>query len=189
MFKNKLSSLWIGWLIISLIFLVGCPKKTKPVIEPPKPETTVTSSTATVPTTGDIETWPIEPPEPPIRGKTDWDVIPDLKTVYFDYDKSELSREGQDVLAKNAESLKKFPGKTVLVEGHCCECGTIEYNIGLGQRRAKMVRDYYIQLGIEPQRIATISYGKEKPVYPGVCPPDNLEFGGKNRRAETKLGK
>lgn len=169
--------------LCSLLFalsLSGCPKK--PLVKPPvtKPEEEVKPPPV-------IEEIPEEVKviEPEIREK-DFQIIPELKTVYFDFDKYDLLPETQAVLQNNTTFLKKNPDLNVLVEGHCCECGTIEYNLGLGDKRAKTVRDYYIQLGITPGRIATISYGEEKPVYPNVCPPDS-PLGAKNRRVETKV--
>ncbi|HCJ67650.1 MAG TPA: peptidoglycan-associated lipoprotein, partial [Elusimicrobia bacterium] len=103
----------------------------------------------------------------------------------FDFDKYDLFPEAQAILQNNADFLKKNPELKVLIEGHCCECGTVEYNLGLGDKRAKAVRDYYIQLGILPGRIATITYGKEKPIYKNVGPPDSPQCVF-NRRAETK---
>lgn len=175
----KKSHLFALCSLLLVLILSGCPKK--PLVKPPvtKPEEEVKPPPV-------IEEIPQEAKvrEPEIREK-DFQIIPELKTVYFDFDKYDLLPETQAVLQNNTNFLKKNPDLNVLVEGHCCECGTVEYNLGLGDKRAKVVRDYYIQLGIAPGRIATISYGEEKPVYPNTCPPHS-SLGDKNLRAETK---
>jgi peptidoglycan-associated lipoprotein len=105
----------------------------------------------------------------------------DLKSVPFDYDSAKLSDEALAALKSNAEVLRADPGLEVLVTGHCDERGTTAYNLALGQKRAKEVRDYYARLGVEGSRVATISYGKERP----LCSDSSEECWSKNRRAET----
>jgi peptidoglycan-associated lipoprotein len=105
----------------------------------------------------------------------------DLKNVQFDYDSAKLSEDALAVLKANAEVLKANPDLEVRVSGNCDERGTVPYNLALGQKRANQVRDYYMQLGIEKSRIATISYGKEQP----LCTESNEDCWAKNRRAET----
>lgn len=107
----------------------------------------------------------------------------DLVTVYFEYDRSELAEETLKALKANAEWLRENPKAEVQIQGHCDERGTIEYNLALGQRRAKAVRDYYKLLGIKIRRTATISYGKEQP----VCSEATEECWQKNRRSETLI--
>ena len=105
----------------------------------------------------------------------------DLKSVPFDYDSAKLSDGALAVLKANAEVIKADPAVEVLVTGHCDERGTTAYNLALGQKRAKEVRDYYVNLGIDGARVATISYGKEQP----LCSDSNDECWSQNRRAET----
>ena len=81
--------------------------------------------------------------------------------------RSRAAADARDALKENAEYLKNNGDLTILVEGHCDERGTFEYNLALGQKRAMAVRVYYISLGISPTRVGTISYGSEKPVEPG----------------------
>lgn len=106
-----------------------------------------------------------------------------LKPLYFGFDKYDLTDESQQAGRANALQLKSFKKNDVLVEGHCDDRGTIEYNIALGQKRAKTVRDYYAGLGVASDKLTTISYGKEKP----VCSEQNEACWQKNRRAETKI--
>lgn len=121
--------------------------------------------------------------EPSVRAE--WETIPEVSMVHFDFDKSEIRADAREILKKNAEYLKKNPDVKILVEGHCDERGTVEYNLSLGQRRALAVRDYYGRLGVALGRIATISYGEEKPLDPA----SNETAWAKNRRAETKIGR
>jgi peptidoglycan-associated lipoprotein len=90
-----------------------------------------------------------------------------LKPVFFDYNQSEISAEGQKALDANADVLKKNAGWIVTIEGHCDERGTAEYNLALGERRAMAARAYLMSLGIPADRLRTVSYGKEFPFDPG----------------------
>ncbi len=114
---------------------------------------------------------------------SDWQNVPELAAVYFDYDKSELLASSREMLKKNAEYLKANENLKVLIEGHCDERGTVAYNLALGDRRAAAVRAYYALLGVPKERIAIISYGSEKPADPG----HTEAAWQKNRRAETKI--
>ncbi|MFI5362448.1 MAG: OmpA family protein [Elusimicrobiota bacterium] len=105
----------------------------------------------------------------------------DLKNVPFDYDSAKLSEEATIILKANSDALKSDESIVVLVAGHCDERGTTAYNLALGQKRAKQVRDYYVSLGIDGGRMATISYGKEQP----LCKDSDDACWSKNRRAET----
>jgi peptidoglycan-associated lipoprotein len=105
----------------------------------------------------------------------------DLKVVLFPYDSAKLDDSSLSVLKANAEILKSDESLTVEVTGNCDERGTVAYNLALGQKRAKEVRDYYMRLGVDGSRVATISYGKEKP----VCGESTEACWARNRRAET----
>ncbi|MEK7389390.1 MAG: OmpA family protein [Elusimicrobiota bacterium] len=106
---------------------------------------------------------------------------PDLETVRFDYDSAQLSPRMLDTLKANAAFLKNKKDSEFLVAGHCDERGTVAYNLALGQKRAKEVRDYYIRLGVDGRLIATISYGKEQL----ECAESTEECWSRNRRAVT----
>jgi len=90
-----------------------------------------------------------------------------LGAVYFDYDKALIRDDARPVLDTNAAWLKKFRTVKVLIEGHCDERGTEEYNLALGEKRAKSTQDYLLTLGIGADRIKIISYGKSQPINPG----------------------
>jgi peptidoglycan-associated lipoprotein len=101
-----------------------------------------------------------------------------LEDIHFEFDKSSLTPEAQDVLRKNADWLNKNSSVMVEVEGHCDERGTIEYNLALGDRRARSAKDFLTNLGVSATRMRTISYGKEMPLDPG----HNEAAWAKNRR-------
>ena len=86
-----------------------------------------------------------------------------LEDVFFDTDRFDLSPETRGVLAKNANWMLKYSTVLILVEGHCDERNTREYNLALGDRRANAVRDYLLSLGVTATRVRTISYGEERP--------------------------
>lgn len=104
--------------------------------------------------------------------------IAGLQSVHFDYDSSTLTTEARRQLAENAEWIKTNKN-TVQIEGHCDSRGSVEYNLALGERRAKAVKNYLTSLGVESKRMTIISYGEEKPIASG----DSEEAYAKNRRA------
>ncbi len=106
-----------------------------------------------------------------------------LKEVYFGYDTYVLTPEAQAALQYNAELLRRAPQAKVVAEGHCDERGTDEYNLALGERRARSVVDYLVTLGVEPHRLSTVSYGEELPVDPG----HNEAAWAKNRRVYLRV--
>ncbi|SRR5258708_4715233 len=87
--------------------------------------------------------------------------------VFFAYDQATISSEGQQILQRQAEWLKRYGQVTVTIEGHCDERGTREYNLALGERRAAAVKSVLVAMGIPSARIQTISYGKERPIIVG----------------------
>ena len=105
--------------------------------------------------------------------------------VYFDFDKSEIKPEAKSVLENKAAWLREHPEYNVSIQGHCDERGTNEYNLALGDRRAKSAMKYLNALGISADRMSTISYGEERP----VCTEHAESCWWKNRRDEFKLSK
>lgn len=87
--------------------------------------------------------------------------------VFYDFDKSDLKPEARRTIERWAAWMKQYPNVTVTVEGHCDERGTREYNLGLGDRRANAAKNFLVSLGVEARRVATISYGKERPAVLG----------------------
>jgi peptidoglycan-associated lipoprotein len=122
-----------------------------------------------------------EPMEEPVVVEDTTEVEPErpelvLDRIFFDFDKSDVKPDAATVLEANSEMLELYPEVNVVIEGHCCEIGTAEYNMALGERRAKAAQDYLLKLGIDAERLSTVSYGEEQPLD-----PEDLE---KNRRAE-----
>jgi len=103
--------------------------------------------------------------------------------VYFDFDKYNLVDSAKQALDHNAMILKDNPNLMIRIEGHCDERGTIEYNLSLGEKRAAAAKKYLTDLGIDPGRLQTISYGKERPAVAG----SNEAAWAKNRRDEFKI--
>lgn len=105
------------------------------------------------------------------------------KRIHFAFDSSELSNQAQEVLKAKAKVLKKNPELNIVIEGHCDERGTDEYNMALGERRARAAYEYLILLGVDADRMNLVSYGEERPLVEG----HNEEVWSKNRRDEFKI--
>jgi peptidoglycan-associated lipoprotein len=106
-----------------------------------------------------------------------------LGRIHFDTDKWRIREDAREVLKRNAELLQSYPEVKIIVEGHCDERNTVEYNLALGERRAAATKDYLIKLGLDDSRISTISYGEERPIDYGH---DETAW-KKNRRAEFTI--
>lgn len=106
-----------------------------------------------------------------------------LKMIHFDFDRYFIREDAKPVLETNATWLKKFRSVKILIEGHCDERGTEEYNLALGEKRAQSTFDYLVSLGISPERMKIISYGKSQPLDLG----HNEEAWQKNRRAQFTI--
>jgi peptidoglycan-associated lipoprotein len=117
---------------------------------------------------------PPPPPPPPIQI-----ILPGLGDLFYDFDKSDLRADAVEQLKTNANWMQVFKNNSVIIEGHCDERGTNEYNLALGERRANSARNYTINLGIDPVRLKTVSYGEEKPFATG----STEEAWAQNRRA------
>jgi peptidoglycan-associated lipoprotein len=179
---------WLVLIVFSVLVMAACGKR-PPIARPTQPPPAASGS-------GPAGGRPPAPPEPvneptivpaePVRDEAissasldDLNRNSPLKPVFFEYDSSDLTAEGQKVLEANSGLLKVYPTWTVTIEGHCDERGTAEYNLALGERRAVNARAYLISLGVSAERLRTVSYGKEFPFDPGQ---DESAF-SKNRRA------
>ena len=120
------------------------------------------------------------PPPPPAAKAPTWEELftQEVRDAYFDYDKAEIRPDAQTALQKTADFLKRYPEARVVIEGHCDERGSTEYNLALGDRRANAVKQYLINLGIPASSMNTVSYGKEKP----FCTESNESCWQQNRR-------
>ena len=141
---------------------VGCKKK---------PPTTTPEATPPPPAVTEAPPTPAPTAPPPAVRETDV-LSQDLQTLnskgylkdaFFDFDKADLRDDARTALAADAQWLKQYGSIKVLVEGHCDERGTEEYNLSLGQKRASSVKDYLVSLGVEGSRVNTVSYGKARP--------------------------
>jgi peptidoglycan-associated lipoprotein len=128
----------------------------------------------------DTTTPPPPPPPPPPPQEKPQVTAQDFKIVYFDFDKSNIRPDQRSRLDYDAKLLGDNPDMHVQIAGHCDERGTVEYNIALGERRARAVKKYLTELGIDGSRMEIISYGEERP----ADPRHNEEAWAKNRRAE-----
>jgi peptidoglycan-associated lipoprotein len=98
------------------------------------------------------------------------DLVGGDTVVHFAFDSSAISSEARAIIGQWADGLLAHPDLVVVVEGHCDERGTREYNLALGERRANAIRDVLVALGVDPARVGTISYGKERPAVSGHDP-------------------
>jgi peptidoglycan-associated lipoprotein len=181
--RVRSSALLMSAVCVALL-LTGCPKRpmvpqvTAPAPTPPAPTSPAPTSPAPAPA-------PLPPVATPVPALTPPPVPPDgykpnaaLKTVYFAFDKSGIRPAGAKTLDASADWLKANPNQLVLIEGNCDERGTNEYNLALGERRAKEAMGYLVAKGIDANRVTIVSYGKEKP----VCTEHNEACWSKNRR-------
>ncbi|MDD2891137.1 MAG: OmpA family protein [bacterium] len=151
--------------VVAFFVVMGCqPKKVakveeklpEPVVVAPAPVDTMPSSEA-------------------IQGK--------LQTVHFDFNKYVVRADDGKILEANAKVFAVYPNVSVLIEGNTCDIGTNEYNMALGEKRANAAKDYLVKLGVNAERLSTISYGEEKPVDPAHTEAARVQ----NRRADFKV--
>jgi peptidoglycan-associated lipoprotein len=161
----KLVILPLALMALIALVLGGCGGK-KPPPEPPPPPPVVEPPTPE----------PVEPP-PPLPPPPD---PADVDAIYFEFDRYDLKDDARTQLLTNAKELERRSDVSVTIEGHCDERGTVEYNLALGEKRAKAAQDYLINYGIDASRISTVSYGEERPKDPG----SNEDAWSKNRRDE-----
>jgi peptidoglycan-associated lipoprotein len=175
-------------LVVAVIVLVaGCNRRRTPVAAPTAPPPTVAPpgiTTPNAPPTRVEDSLPV-PAQPTVaddpianRSIEDLNRNSPLRPVFFTVDSAELNDEARAVASANVEVLRKYPQWVITIEGHCDERGTPEYNLALGERRAEAVKAYLISLGVNADRVRTVSYGKEFPFDPAR----NEEAYAKNRR-------
>ena len=132
------------------------------------------------------------PPPPPTPGPPVGQITPGSvqdfvvnvgDRVYFDFNEYGVRADAQPILAAQASWLNRYPAVQVRIEGNCDERGTREYNLALGARRANALKDFLVAHGVDPGRITTISYGKEKPIDPGT----GEDAWAKNRNGHTAI--
>jgi len=171
-------------LLVLGLMLAGCPPKK--VVQPePQQQPTVTPQETKQKGVPEVKPEEriteqrlakIETKEEPSKYIEEKDLFED---IHFDFDRYDIRLDAQPILQKTASWLLKNTSKKILIEGHCDERGTNEYNLALGDRRAKAARDYLTALGVVSDRIEMVSYGEEKP----LCTEKTEECWAKNRRA------
>jgi len=119
---------------------------------------------------------PPPPPEPEVKEMY-------LAPIFFDYDKYNLRPDDAVILRRNADQLLENPDAIIRIEGHCDERGTVEYNLALGENRARTAMQFLVDMGVDPSRLSIVSYGEEKPLDLG----HDERAWAKNRRAEFVL--
>jgi peptidoglycan-associated lipoprotein len=127
---------------------------------------------------------PAAPPTTP-TSSLDEMFLKEVQDAYFDLDKADIRSDARAALGKTADFLRNYPQLKVVIEGHCDERGSTEYNLALGDRRAAAVKQYLVSLGIGADRMTTLSYGKEKP----FCMESNEDCWQKNRRGHFVMAK
>jgi peptidoglycan-associated lipoprotein len=180
--RSNVQVLFATAVLVGSLALAGCPKRPEVIVAAPAavgpaaatapapPAAQPSPRTAETPVTrtpAPAET-PVQPA--PAAAAPAAAAVPGpspVKDVFFDYDKAGIRDDQKAALNDNVGWLKGNTGAKLLVEGHCDERGTAEYNLGLGERRAKAVKDYLIAAGIAADRVSTISYGKERPFVLG----------------------
>jgi peptidoglycan-associated lipoprotein len=150
--------------------------------DPPKESTTqpVESTAATVSQTVTETVAPAVPNMMEQKTPSNEELQAALGKIYFNFDSADLSDSARRTLTKNAELIAKGSKAKILIEGNCDERGSAEYNLALGDHRAKATYQYLVTLGVEPVRLSTVSYGNEKPAVKG----NNEASWAQNRRAD-----
>jgi len=173
-------------LVLLSVVAAGCARRQPPVAGPAPPPTAppVVTAAPPAPPSRVEEALPV-PPEPIAEDSIANRSLDELnrdspfKPVFYSLDVADLDEAGRAIATANAALMKKYPTWVVTIEGHCDERGTAEYNLALGERRAVAVKTYLVSLGIAPDRMRTVSYGKEFPFDPG----HDEGAWAKNRRA------
>ncbi len=169
----KLASRWtVSVVVVSVLILIGACKSAPP--PPSEPEPTPIPTPARTPM---IEQEVSRPGTETIVSQEVTEELPEdlamlnargyLEDAFFDTDQWDIKPEFAEALTRNVTWLQQYPSVQILIEGHCDERNTREYNLALGERRANAVRDYLVFLGVEPGRVRTISYGEERPFAVG----------------------
>lgn len=173
---------------LCLVALVACGGKKRPPAVTTAPTTTAATPAPVATPVPDFDPVGTGPDFQPIDdgsfSATEWEpTSPDgqgpLADVHFGYDQAALSDEARSTLEKHALWLQNHRDAKVVVEGHCDERGTVEYNLALGEQRARAAHDYLRSLGVAEDRMKIVSFGKEKPLDPG----HNEAAWARNRRA------
>lgn len=150
-----------GLALLLMVGLGGCSKKQQQADIGTSPESAVSEETVKVPDNSIPVSQPAAEPSDVIKGDMG------LKPVFFDFDKYDVTAQGRETLNANGRILKDNPAMRLTIEGHCDERGTTQYNLALGEKRARAAMNYLVSLGIDASRLDIVSYGKERPFAMG----------------------
>jgi len=192
--RNAITTTTLALALVTALAVGGCSKKQvrQEAEIAPQPEVAAPApAPAPAPT---VRETPIRPEPPPTQtaaetraperpvtgGGIAQETTPGLQRIYFDFDQSLIRPDMKPILQGNYDYLGRNAGIRIRIEGHCDERGTTEYNLALGERRAKSAFQYLMDLGVDPNRMSVVSYGEEVPLDPG----HNEAAWAKNRRAE-----
>ncbi len=170
---RKYSFLFLVLTVAVLMILPACAKKDTTPVEDIEPAEDIA---------------PPPPPPPPDYEEAEEEIIEEaeqimLEDIFFEYDKFSIQDEYKATLTMNAEALMEYPDVVLVIEGHCDERGTNEYNLSLGEKRAKAVLDFYVAYGVSASRLSIVSYGEERPFDSG----HNESAWSMNRRAHMAV--
>ena len=164
----RFATLALAALLAATLAAVGCSSSKKVGTAPPPP-----------PSSDQTETEAPPPPPPPSSSGEATEEKTTLRDAFFDFDDASLRSDAKTTLENNARYLESHGSAKAVVEGHCDERGSVEYNLALGERRAKAAKEFLVSYGIAAVRLTTISYGKERPFDSG----HDEDSWAKNRRA------
>ncbi|HUG52460.1 MAG TPA: peptidoglycan-associated lipoprotein Pal [Vicinamibacteria bacterium] len=166
--------------LAGLVLAAGCGKKAAPPPPPPPPPAAPATPPPAPEPPPTREVAPVEDEYSRIRNMASDEIerMGLLADIHFDLDSAEIRAGDRQVLTRNADALKRFDFLRVTIEGHADERGTVEYNLALGERRAKAAYDYLVSLGVPADRLKSVSYGKEVP----LCQQSTEECWARNRR-------
>ncbi|HEX7078800.1 MAG TPA: peptidoglycan-associated lipoprotein Pal [Candidatus Eisenbacteria bacterium] len=165
--KPRIATLVLAGATLALTVALGCASRKQVTTATPEP-------TPPPPTETPAPPQETAPPPPPAEQPT-----MALEDAFFDFDDASLRQDAKSALEGDAKYLEKNSSANVVIEGHCDERGSVEYNLALGEKRARAAKDYLVSYGIPANRMTTISYGKERPFDPG----HSEDAWSKNRRA------
>lgn len=167
--SQSFATLALAAFLAAALAAMGCASRKQVTTTTPEPPAAPSGDTSTAP----------PPPPPPSSGGQTTEPKAALQDAYFDFDEAALRMDAKTALENNARYLEKNGTSRAIIEGHCDERGSVEYNLALGERRAKAARDFLVSYGIAAGRLTTISYGKERPFDSG----HDEDAWAKNRRA------
>lgn len=150
-----------GLALLLMVGLGGCSKKQQQADISTSPESASSEETVKVPDNSIPVSQPTAEPSDVIKGDMG------LRPVFFDFDKYDVTAQGRETLNANGRILKDNPAMRLTIEGHCDERGTTQYNLALGEKRARAAMNYLVSLGIDAGRLDIVSYGKERPFAMG----------------------